>query len=170
VSLTIKFKSDKLAPPSLVDIDQEGVVWLPAQAEGAELLVTPTQDQGIEIRVVLSLPNGRFSNASLAEPAVRMATLLSALPQKDRLNARAELVGQVARRQRQGPRSRSLYPQDSVIRHEIERIADQLAGAFRATPSHQEAALWGDFAVALNNHLALIEFTAEGVIAEFSQE
>jgi hypothetical protein len=127
-------------------------------AEGPDLSVIPSQDRGVEIRVVLRHPNGQIGNALLlGEPAARMATLLSALPQKDRPNARIELIDQVTRRQRQDPTTRSLYPGDSVVRHEIERIADQLAGAFRSAPSCQQATLWGDFAVAMNNYLALIE-------------
>jgi hypothetical protein len=96
-----------------------------------------------------------------------MAVLLSALPQQERRDARIELVAQVAHRHGQAPAGRSPYPPDSVVRQEIERIADELAGAFAAAPSDQQATLWGDFAVAVNTRLGLIERTAEEAIAHF---
>ena len=103
---------------------------------------------------------------SLTKAAAAMAALLSALPMKDRQKARIELVGQVEDRQRQDSTSRSLYPRDSVVRKEIERIADQLASVFRSALPRQQSTLWGDFSVGVNTRLAVIEFTAKRAIEE----
>lgn len=94
----------------------------------------------------------------LREPALRMAILLSALPVKDRLTARCELVGRVACRQQSGSSSRSLYHGDSVVAQEIERIAGQLVEVFGEAPLPQHS--WGDFAIAVSRELAKIETCA----------
>jgi hypothetical protein len=53
-----------------------------------------------------------------------------------------------------------------VVGREIERIALELVGVFQSTSPHRHTSLWGDFAVAVSDHLGMIEFTADWVIDE----
>jgi hypothetical protein len=106
------------------------------------------------------------NRTTVVSAAVRMATLLSALPAKDRLVARMELVDQVERGQRQEPTNRALCPVGSIVCHEIERIAELLVGAFRSALAREYSPLWGDFSLVLNKYLDVIEGDAERAMTE----
>ena len=108
-----------------------------------------------------------IARSSLKKVAINVATLESALPQQERLRARMELVEQVKVRQGQSSASRSLYPCDSVVRHEIERIADQFTSILRTAIPAEHATLWRDFSVAVTTQLALIERAAQQAIQKF---